>query len=726
VAKSAPKRVRTRKLTVGARILNRELSALALNQRVLDLASDPQQPLLERVRYCSIVSSVLDEFFMIRVAGLLDQVASGLAVRSTDGRPPQDVLDEIRERVLALSRAQSKLWAGELRPALAKEGIVIGSVEDMSKGDLEVLERRFEREVFPVLTPLGVGPGQPFPFISPLSLSLGVLVRDPNTEEERFARLKVPEGLPRFLRSNGMGPLLPLERVIAHFLPWLFPGMEIVERGVLRVTRDADFEVSDEADDLLEALQTELRRRPFGDVVRLEVSDSMSDGMLAQLKEGLRIRDDQVYPVHGLIDMSELSEIANLDRPDLKFDPWVGVTRRPFTAPDARSLFLSLRRTDALVQIPYDSFGSSVEGFVGQTARDPQVSALKTTVYRTSDDSALAPALITAAENGKQAVCLVELKARFDEQRNIQWSQRLEKAGVHVVHGFPRLKIHAKTTLVVRRDPDGLRRYAHVGTGNYHAVTARQYEDLGLFTADEEITADVADLFNYLTGYGKPQNFRKLLVAPFNLREGLVEEIQATAAAAKAGTPSSIRIKVNALHDVQLIEELYRASKAGAQIDVVARRICGLRPGIKGMSENVRVRSVLGRFLEHSRFLIFQRGDESRYLLGSADLMPRNLDHRIEVVAPVEARPLQAELDAIFGALLADTAQAWELRSDGSWLRIRPSKGEERRSAQDKLMSRARSRARRLARPADWGGGAARSAVDEEAGDRPHGAAGAA
>ena len=699
MAKSAPKPKHMRKHSAGARILNRELSALTLNQRVLDLASDPEQPLLERVRYCSIGSNVLDEFFMIRVAGLLDQAASGLAVRSTDGRLPQEVLAEIRERALTLSRARSKLWAGELCPSLAAEGIVIGAVEDLSKRDLDALERRFDREVFPVLTPLGVGPGQPFPFVSPLSLSLGVLVRDPKTEEEFFARLKVPEGLPRFLRLNGTGALLPLELVIAHFLPWLFPGMEIEERGFFRVTRDADFEVSDEADDLLEALRTELHRRRFGDVVRLEVSESMSDAMLAQLKEGLRISGDQVYPVRGLIDMSQLTEIADLDRPELKFERWAGVTRRPFTALDARTLFQLLRRTDALVQIPYDSFAASVEAFVGRAARDPQVSALKTTVYRTSDDSALAPALIAAAENGKQAVCLVELTARFDEQRNIQWSQRLEQAGVHVVHGFPRLKIHAKTTLVVRRDPDGLRRYAHIGTGNYHAVTARLYEDLGLFTADKEITADVADLFNYLTGFGQPRNFRKLLVAPFNLREGLVEEIRATAAAAKAGTPASIRIKVNALHDEQMIEELYRASQAGAQIDIVTRRICGLRPDVKGMSENVRVRSVLGRFLEHSRFLIFQRGDESRYFLGSADLLPRNLDHRIEVVAPIEARPLQAELDAVFDALLADNAQAWELRPDGSWLRIRPPKGKRRRSAQEKLMSRAGSRARRLERP---------------------------
>jgi polyphosphate kinase len=698
MAKPATKSQRHKQST-GARILNRELSALTLNQRVLELASDPVQPLLERVRYCSIVSAVLDEFFMIRVAGLLDQAVSGIHVRSTDGQLPQEVLDEIRERVLALTRAQSKLWVGELCPALADQGIAIGSIEDLSKRELNSLERRFAREVFPVLTPLGVGPGQPFPYISPLSLSLGVLVRDPNTEEERFARLKVPEGLPRFLRPNGTGLMLPLERVIAHFLPSLFPGMEIEERSLFRVTRDADFEVSDEADDLLEALQTELRRRPFGDVVRLEVSESMSDAMLAQLKEGLQITDDQVYPVRGLLDMSELSEIADLRRPELKFDRWLGVTRPPFTAPDASALFLSLRRTDALVQLPYDSFVSSIEAFVVQAARDSQVRALKTTVYRTSDESALAPALIAAAQNGKQAVCLVELKARFDEQRNIEWSRRLEQAGVHVVHGFPRLKIHAKTTLVVRRDRDGLRRYAHIGTGNYHAVTAQLYEDLGLFTADEDITADVADLFNYLTGFGKPQSFRKLLVAPFNLREGLVEEIRSTAAAAKSGTPASIGIKVNALHDEQMIEELYRASQAGAQIDIVTRRICGLRPGVKGMSKNVRVRSVLGRFLEHSRFFVFQRGEESRYLLGSADLLPRNLDHRIEVVTPVEARPLQARLDAIFDALLADDSQAWELRSDGSWLRVRPPDETERRTAQGDLMRKARSSARRVARP---------------------------
>jgi polyphosphate kinase len=657
-------------------------------------------PLLERVNFCAIVSDNLDQFFMVRVAGLLDQTAAGLAVRSPDGRTSGEALTEIRQRVLALVQKQSKLWSSELCPALAEEGIAIGAMDELPPARVEELERRFAREIFPVLTPLAVGPGQPFPFISPLSLSLAVLVRDPATEEERFARLKVPEGLPRFLETGASGPYLPLERVIGHFLPLLFPGMEVLERALFRVTRDADFEVSDEADDLLEALQTELRRRRFGDVVRLEVSESMSEGMLTQLKEGLRIHDDQVYPVRGLLDMSELTQIARLDRPELKYEPWIGITRRPFTAPTTRSLFAELRRGDALVELPYDSFDASVEAFVRGAAHDSEVRAIKTTVYRTSDESALAPSLIEAAENGKQTVCLVELKARFDEHRNIEWSQRLEQAGVHVVHGFPRLKIHAKTTLVVRNDADGLRRYVHIGTGNYHALTARLYEDFGLFTADEEIAADVADLFNYLTGFGRPQRFRKLLVAPFNLRARLVEEIEAATGAAAAGKPARIRIKVNALHDEPLVEALYAASSAGVRVDVVARSICGLRPGVPGMSENIRVRSVLGRFLEHSRFFIFDVGGETRTFLGSADLLPRNLDHRIEAVTPIESRPLQAELEAAFDALLADNAQAWELQPEGTWKRLKPPKGERRRTAQGQLIGRARTRERRLAQRA--------------------------
>ena len=407
---------------------------------------------------------------------------------------------------------------------------------------------------------------------------------------------------------------------------------------MFRVTRDADFELSDEADDLLEALQHELRRRRFGDCVRVEVSASMSQAMLEELKDGLGIEDDQVYPVRGMLDLADVSQIARLDRPELKFEPWVGVSRRPFSS-TAAPLFSDLKAKDSLVHLPYDSFATSVEAFVAQAADDPGVRALKTTVYRTSDDSALAPSLIKAAEAGKQTVCLVELKARFDEGRNISWSQRLEQAGVHVVHGLPGLKIHAKSTLVVRREADGLRRYVHIGTGNYHALTARLYEDLGLFTADEEIASEVADLFNYLTGFGRPQEFRRLLVSPFNLRSRLLEEIERVTKAARAGKDAHIQIKVNGVHDAEMIEALYRASNAGAKIDVVVRRICGIRPGVKGMSENISVRSVLGRFLEHSRFFIFDADGEKHYFLGSADLLPRNLDHRIEIVAPVDSRP---------------------------------------------------------------------------------------
>ena len=693
--KTKEKRDAWRRLPPAERLLNRELSSLALVDRVLQLASDAEQPLLERVRFCAIVSTILDELFMIRVAGLLDQVESGLMVRSADGRLPRETLTEIRDGVLAIGRTQSKLWTHDLRPALAEAGIVVGSIGDLSKKHRTALERRFSREIFPVLTPLGVGPGQPFPYISPLSLSLGLVVRNTATGEERFARLKVPEALPRFLQINGSGTFLPLEDVIAHFLDRLFPGMEIEEHRVFRVTRDADLELSDEADDLLEEVRSELRRRPFGGVVRLEIAESVSKAMHQQLVERLAIDEDQVYPVRGPLDLSELAQLADLPRPDLKYEPWRGITRRPFSAAGPRAMFGSLRRSDALVHIPYDSFSSSVEAFVEQAAKDPQVIALKATVYRTSDDSALVPALIASAQAGKQAVCLVELTARFEEQRNIGWSQRLEQAGVHVVYGLPQTKIHAKATLVVRRDPDGLRRYAHIGTGNYHAVNARVYEDLGLFTADEEITADVADLFNYLTGFSEPQEFRKLLVAPFNLREGLVHEIRRVAEAAADGDDkAAILLKVNALHDVQLIDELYAASEAGARIDVVARNICGLRPGVKGMSENIRVRSVLGRFLEHSRFFIFRRGDGSRYFLGSADLLPRNLDGRIEVVTPVEARASQTELDSVARALLDANADAWELSPDGSWHRRKPTHGKHALPAQTTLIGRARGRRR--------------------------------
>jgi polyphosphate kinase len=681
------------------RLLNRELSFLDFITRVLELTGDAALPLLERVNFLSIFSNHLDEFFAVRVAGLMGQEAAGGSIRSPDGRTPQETLASIRERVLAVNEEQSRIWTEELRPALAAEGIVIGRVADCTDKELAELAERFEREIYPVLTPLAVGPGQPFPYISALSLSLGVFVRNPDSGESRFARVKVPELLPRFIRVGRRGLFLAVEHVIAHSLTALFPKMEIAECASFRVTRDADFEVSDEADDLLEAVELELQRRRFGSAVRVEVSDSMSSEMLARLKIGLAVGNEQVYPVDGLLDLADLSQIAALDRPDLKFDPWRPVTQ-PRLAFDEESgggsgLFDEIRRGDIMVQLPYESFGTSVEAFVQAAARDPDVIGIKTTVYRTSDDSPVVPALIEASESGKQSVCLVEIKARFDERRNIEWSRALERAGVHVVYGFPNLKIHAKATLVVRREQDGLRRYVHVGTGNYHALTARHYEDLGLFTADEEIASDVADLFNYLTGFGQPQRFRKLLVAPFSLRAKLIDEIRVVSQAAKAGKKGHIRIKVNALTDKAVIDALYGASKSGVQIDVIARSISALRPGVDGLSENIHVRSVVGRFLEHSRMMILEAGDEATYLMGSPDLMPRNLDSRVEMLVPVQDARARRKMSGIFDALLSDNAQAWSLRSDGSWKRLRTKKGERSQSAQTMLMRTATARGRR-------------------------------
>ncbi len=679
------------------RLLNRELSWLDFNKRVLELACDEGVPFLERVKFCAIVASNLDEFFMVRVAGLLGQEASGLAMRSPDGRTPAETLAEIRERVLSLTARQAKLWSSELRPALVGEGIVVGSADDLSEQELAELRMRFEREIFPVLTPLAVGPGQPFPYISGLSLSLALFVRDPTTGEERLARAKVPETLPRFVEVGERQLLIPLENVIAHFLELLFPGMEIVERGYFRLTRDADFEVSDEADDLLEAVELELRRRRFGDVVRVEVSSSFSDRMLDRLRHGLEVTDDQIFPIKGLLDQADLMQIASLDRPDLRDEPWLPITQPRLSGLTDRAFFDAIGEGDIIVHHPYDSFISSVEAFIRAAAHDPDVIAIKTTVYRTSDDSPIVPALVEAAERGKQTVCLVELKARFDELRNIEWSRALEQAGVHVVYGFPNLKIHAKTTLVVRREGDQLRRYCHIGTGNYHAATARSYEDVGIFTADEGIVDDVANLFNYLTGFGRPQTFKRILVAPYTLRARLIEEIRGVASAVRAGKPGRIRIKVNALVDQAIIEELYAASQSGVEIDVIARGICSLRPGVPGMSETIRVRSILGRFLEHSRIYNFEAGDEHHVFIGSADLMPRNLDHRIEVVIPVLDARARRELESVFATLLGDNAQAWELRPDGSWDRLRPSKGERARRTHPALMRRARTRGRRRA-----------------------------
>src|SRR4051794_535041 len=693
----------TRTVSAESRLLNRELSWVEFNARVLDLAAEESQPLLERVKFCSIFSSNLDEFFMVRVAGLMGQAAAGLAVRSTDGLTPAQALALLKTRVNELTSRQAKLWKRELRPALAAEGIEIVTIEECTDKELRRLESVYVREIYPVLTPLAVGAGQPFPYISGLSLSLGVLAVDPDSAEERFARVKVPEGLDRFVDAGGR--LVPLEGVIAHFLPTLFPGMEIAERVLFRVTRDADFEVSDDADDLLEAVESELRRRRFGDVIRVEVSASASTGMLTRLRDGLDVDEDQVYEIEGLLDLADLMQLTRLDRPDLEPEPWIPVTQpRLARAKDAVRLFDEIRRGDLIVHQPYESFRTSFEAFVAAAADDPDVIAMKTAVYRTSDDSTLVSALIDCAEDGKQAVCLVELKARFDERRNIEWSRELEQAGVHVVHGFPDMKIHAKMTLVVRREAGGLRRYVHIGTGNYHAATARIYEDVGIFTADEEIAADVADVFNYVTGFGRPQRFRKLLVAPFELRARVIEEIRTVAAAAKSGETARIRLKLNSLVDPTVIEELYTASAAGASIDICARSICMLRPGVEGLSETIRVRSIVSRFLEHSRIYAFEAGDSTAMFLGSADMMPRNLDRRVEVLTPVESARSRQELQAILSSVFADDTHAWSLESDGSWTRVEPQKAGKRVDHQAAMMRRAQLRARRqtdTSRPKD-------------------------
>jgi polyphosphate kinase len=689
---AAAKPAAARRPKTASRLLNRELSRIDWSARVLEQAFDASLPLLERVKYVAFFSSHMDEFFAVRVAGLLDQVASGLNVRSDDGLTPRATLAEIRRRVEALTARQATLWSDEVVPALAAEGVRIGGVADCSEEELAELAERFRRDIYPVLTPLAVGPGQPFPYISALSLSLGVFVRDPESGEERLARVKVPEGLARFVEVGVDGLFLPLESVITHFLDSLFPQMEIRGCAVFRLTRDADFEVSDEADDLLEAVQLELRRRRFGDVVRVEVAESASPELLERLGKGLGAADDQVYLVPGLLDLADAMQLAGLDRPELKEEPWAPVTNPRFgSGPGV--MFADITKSDILVHHPYDSFASSFGAFVRLAASDSEVIALKATVYRTSDETPLVPALVEAAENGKQSVCLVELKARFDERRNIEWSQALERAGVHVVYGFPNLKIHAKATLVVRREPGGLRRYVHIGTGNYDSATARVYEDFGLFTADPEIAEDVANLFNYVTGFGRPERFRKLLVAPFNLRDRVIEEIRKVAHAAAAGKHAVIRLKVNNLSDRAIIDELYLASQAGAKIDLIVRSVCTLRPGVKGMSETIRVRSVLGRFLEHSRVYHFEARGERSYFIGSADLLPRNLDHRLEAVAPVSDARLQQRLAGALDALLEDDT-AWELQPDGTWKRRHAKKGEQPRSGQATLMRSARRRRR--------------------------------
>ncbi len=668
--------------------LNRELSWLDFNERVLELAEDADRMLLERVKFCAIYSSNLDEFFMVRVAGVHDQVDAGVEAASADGIPPAELLDRIGERVRELGARLERCWERSLRQALAEQGIRV--VDPAALGDEEraALDARFRREVFPALTPLAVGPAQPFPYISNLSLSLGVLVRDPSTEQTRFARVKVPkEGLPRFLALNDGRTLVPMEAVIAEHLDHLFRGMEIVAHTVFRVTRDADFTVSDEADDLLEAVEAQLRRRRFGEVVRLELARDADPALRARLLTELEVEERDVYEVDGLLDPVDLWQIVKLPGfRELRDPPWTPLVPPAFEEDGKRAdLFAVLRERDLLVHHPYDAF-STVEQFVNQAVNDPHVLAIKQTVYRTSDDSPLVPALIRASERGKQAVCLVELTARFDERANIGWARALEQSGVHVTYGMPGLKTHAKAVLVVRREGDGVRHYAHVGTGNYHRGTADLYTDFGLFTAREDLTGEIAELFNQLTGYSRPEHYRRVLVAPLNLRERIIGEIDATIDAHEAGKDARIRMKMNSLVDAACIRALYRASQAGVPIELNVRGACCLRPGVSGVSETIRVVSIVGRFLEHSRIYAFQRGEQTAVFVGSADLMPRNLDSRVELVVPVDDADARAQLLDTLDRCLADTENAWDLAADGAWTHRRvPSDGQPR-DAQAELM----------------------------------------
>jgi polyphosphate kinase len=681
--------------------LNRELSWLDFNERVLQLAEDEEIPLLERAKFCAIYTTNLDEYYMVRVAGLHDQIEAGVENPSQDGLTPSQTIKRIRERVLELSGRLSACFEQRLRPALVRHGIRLVGFEELDERQRAHLAKHFERVIFPALTPLAVAPGRPFPYISNLSLSLAVLVRDPVHDQTVFARVKVPtEILPRFISvepaeggKDGAAAegvtLVPLEEVIAHHLDALFPGMEIVDYNAFRVTRDADLEVSDDAADLLQAVEDELRRRRFGEVVRVELGAHCSAPLRSELLSLLGMAEEEIYPVDGLLDMGSLWQIARLPGlSELRFAPMSPIThprllRHEGERPDVLG---AMRDGDVLVHHPYDSFTTSVERFVEQAVADPNVLAIKQTVYRTSDDSPLVPALIDATEGGKEAVALVELKARFDERMNIHWAKALEEAGVHVVYGQPALKTHVKCVLVVRREGEGVRNYVHIGTGNYHSTTARLYTDFGLFTTDPQIGADVADMFNYLTGFGRPLHYRKVLIAPAQLRDGLLAEIERTIAAHSPEHPARILMKMNALVDGPCIRALYRASQAGVRVDLNVRGICCLRPGVEGVSENIRVVSVVGRLLEHSRVYAFEREGRHTVYIASADLMPRNLDHRVEMAVPIETPELQAELLDVLERAFHDNQNAWELHADGHWRRVHPQPGEPPRSMQLELI----------------------------------------
>nr|WP_286189601.1 RNA degradosome polyphosphate kinase [Sanguibacter hominis] len=669
------------------RFADRELSWLAFNQRVLELAENPGLPLLERVRFLAIFASNLDEFFMVRVAGLKRRIATGIAVNSASGQTPRQVLEGIAEHAHILAARHARVF-DDLKPALADEGITIVRWEDLATQEQDRLHKYFRKQIFPVLTPLAVDPAHPFPYISGLSLNLAVIVRNPSTGKEHFARVKVPPLLPRFIAVDSRGrpsapgaqtgaegsertSFVPLEDVISQHLDHLFPGMEILEFHSFRVTRNEDVEVEeDDAENLLQAMEKELLRRRFGPPVRLELTESITPRIRKLLVRELGVEPEEVYELTAPLDLTGLHLIADIDRPDLQYPRFVPTTHRYLAEVESAKptdVFAAIKRRDILLHHPYDSFSTSVQTFLEQAAADPSVLAIKQTLYRTSGDSPIVDALIDAAEAGKQVLALVEIKARFDEQNNISWARKLEQAGVHVVYGIVGLKTHCKLSLVVRQEADGLRRYCHVGTGNYNPKTARQYTDLGLLTCDPDVGQDLTRLFNQLSGYAPKSEFHRLLVAPRSVRTGLIERIDREAEHARLGRPAWIKIKVNSIVDEATIDALYRASQAGAQVDLVVRGICAVRPGVPGLSETIRVRSILGRYLEHSRIFAFANDGVPDIFIGSADLMHRNLDRRVEALVSI-ADPEQVQnLIALLDASMDDSTASWVLDAAGTW-----------------------------------------------------------
>jgi polyphosphate kinase len=657
------------------RYLDRELSWLSFNQRVLELAEDPRLPTLERANFLAIFASNLDEFFMVRVAGLARRILTGLAVPTNVGRSPQEVLADISAEAHALQLRHAAAWKDLVRPALADAGIDVITWESLDADDREHLTEYFQTQVFPVLMPLAVDPAHPFPYISGLSLNLAVRVRNARTGRQEFARLKVPPMLPRFVKVRGGDRVryLPLEELISNHLGHLFPGMEVLDHHAFRLTRNEDMTIEeDETENLIQALEAELLRRRFGPPIRLEITDDMDDVTLDLLVSELDVSEQEVYRLPGPLDLRGLFDLSKIDRPDLHYPPHVPKTAVAFQPAEQNGradLFAAIRQADVLVHHPYESFATSVQAFLEQAARDPHVLAIKQTLYRTSGDSPIVQALIDAAEAGKQVLALVEVKARFDEANNIVWARKLEKAGVHVVYGLVGLKTHCKLALVIREEEGVLRHYSHVGTGNYNPKTSRVYEDFGLFTVDDQVGRDLTRLFNELSGYAIEKKFKRLLVAPLHLRKGLVRLIDKERRNAQEGKPARVRIKVNSMVDEQIIDSLYRASQDGVPVEVWVRGICALKPGVPGLSENITVRSILGRYLEHSRIFAFENDGDPQVYIGSADMMHRNLDRRVEALVRVVDPAQLTELSSLFDLAMSDSTSAWHLEPEGEWIR---------------------------------------------------------